>query len=284
MKRHLGWFVLGSSVLLISAAATSALAQFPFPLTQTRYARGQDVGPTYEGWEPNPDGTYLMHFGYYNRNAEEELDVPAGPENNIDGGDRGQPTHFYTGRRWWAFTVTVPQDWPKDKRVVWTLTTHGMTNQAKGWLQPEWEMDAGVVTKNAGRDPFLMSAAGNGEADFKNKAPSMTGSPAQNVTLLNTLTLTATATDDGRPEPVPDPAGRRPQGVRMRWIVWRGAAANVKFEPDIMPNRVYGQPVTLQTKVTFTAPGAYRLRAIASDGQLTSTYDVDVTVKAGSSN
>ena len=252
-------------------------------MPQTRYARGQDVGPTYEGWNGNPDGTFDLHFGYYNRNAEEELDVPIGPENNIDGGDRGQPTHFYTGRRWWSFTVQVPKDWPKDKRVVWTLVTHGVTNQAKGWLQPEWEMDSGVIVKNSGRDPFLMSGGGAGEADFDNKPPVITGSQAQSVTLPNTLMLTATATDDGRP--MPPPENKRPFGMRMRWIVWRGIAKNVKFEPDIMADRVYGQPATLQTKVTFTAAGDYRLRLIATDGQLTSTYDVNVIVKpAGSSN
>lgn len=280
MKKYLYWIAACSAVLVIGAI--SAVAQFP--LTQSRYARGQDVGPTYEGWRQNPDGTTTMNFGYYNRNAEEELDVPIGPENNIDGGDRGQPTHFYTGRRWWAFKVVVPKDWPKDKRLVWTLTTHGVTNQAKGWLQPEWEMDNGVITKNSGRDPFLLSAAGNGEADFENQPPSLTGSPAQTVTLPNTLKVTVTANDDGRPMPLPDPTGKRPQGVRMRWIVWRGMAKNVKFEPDIMPDRVYGKPVTLETKVSITAPGDYRLRAIASDGQLTSTYDVDVTVKSASSN
>ena len=65
----------------------------------------------------------------------------------------------------------------------------------------------------------------------------------------------------------------------MRWIVYRGSADAVKFEPDIMSQRVYGKPVTLESKVTFSAPGSYRLRAIASDGQAFSTYDVDVTVK-----
>ena len=39
------------------------------------------------------------------------------------------------------------------------------------------------------------------------------------------------------------------------------------------------QMATLDSKVRFSAPGAYRLRAIASDGQTFSTYDVDVTVK-----
>jgi len=280
MKRY---FVLAGafSAILLLCSATPAIAQFE-GLTQVRSTHGEDVGPTFEGWRLNPDGSYTLNFGYYNRNTVEELDVPIGPDNNIDGGDKGQPTHFYAGRRWWAFTVQVPKDWPKDKRVVWTLVTNGVTNQAKGWLQPEWEMDNGVVTKNSGRDPFLMSAGGNGEGDMTNKPPILTGSKAQTVNVAATVSLSVTATDDNRPLPPADP--KRPHGMRIRWIVWRGVAKNVKFQPDIMPDRVYGKPATFETKVTFSAPGEYRLRAVASDGQLTSAYDVDVTVKAGASN
>ena len=246
---------------------------------QTRFARGQDVSPTFEGWERNGDGSYTLHFGYFNRNTEEQVDIPVGPDNSFDlaNGDQGQPTHFYTGRRWWVFNVVVPKDWPKDKRAVWTLTTHGITNQAKGWLQPEWEMDKGVIFQNSGRDPFLMFTGGEGDVDTDNLPPSMTGSPAQTVRLGETVTLTVTATDEGLPKPLPDPTGRRQQGVRIRWIMYRGPG-QVRFDPDIMSNRVYGKPVTLATKVTFSVPGAYRLRAIASDGQLFSTFDVDVTV------
>ena len=272
MTRCLGCVAVGA-LLIVAAPATRVS-------TQTRHASGQDVGPTYEGWERNADGTSTLYFGYFNRNSAEELDIPIGPQNTIDpGGDRGQPTHFYVGRRWWVFKVVVPVDWPKDKRVVWTVTSHGMTNQAKGWLQPEYEVDQGVIRGDSGLDPFLMSVGGGGEADFENAPPSITGSGAQTIALSNVLTLTATATDDGRPKPVPDPTGRRQPGVRMRWIVYRGSADAVKFEPDIMSQRVYGKPVTLESKVTFSAPGSYRLRAIASDGQAFSTYDVDVTVK-----
>jgi hypothetical protein len=222
-----------------------------------------------------------MYFGYLNRNSDEEVDVPIGPENTIDPGmDRGQPTHFYPGRRWWVFRVTVPSDWPKDKRVVWTLTARGITNQAKGWLLPEWEVDNGVIANDSARDRLLMAAGqtGEGETDFENRPPSITGSPAQVVMLPNVLTLTATAVDDGRPRPIPDPTGRREQGVRIRWIVYRGSG-KVQFDPEVMSRRIYGKPATLETKVTFNVPGAYQLRAIASDGQLFSTYDVDVTVK-----
>src|SRR3989442_14718058 len=85
---------------------------------QVAYARGQDVSPTFDGWVRNPDGTYNFYFGYFNRNSEEEVDIPVGPDNKFEEGgvDQGQPAHFYTGRRWWVFKVLVPKDWPKDRR------------------------------------------------------------------------------------------------------------------------------------------------------------------------
>ena len=260
-------------VLTVFGAATVARAQ-------ARFARGQDVSPTYDGWERNGDGSYTLHFGYFNRNTEEEFEVPIGPENKFDlgDGDQGQPTHFYAGRKWWVFNVVVPKDWPKDKRVVWTLTTHGITNQAKGWLQAEWEMDKGVIFQNSNRDPFLMFVGGEDtDVDTDNLPPTLTGSPAQTGKVGQPLMLTVTATDDGLPKPLPDPAGRRQQGVRIRWIMYR-APGPVRFDPEVMSNRVYGKPVTFDTKATFTRPGIYRLRAIASDGQLFGTYDVNVTV------
>ena len=265
MKFHT---VLISAILLVSAAAIPAGAQ-------VRYARGQDVGPTYDGWERNADGTYSFYFGYLNRNSEEEIDIPIGPDNSIEPAvDRGQPTHFYAGRRWWVFKVIVPKEWPKDQRVVWTLNSRGKTNQAKAWLQPQWEVDKQLIAKNSPRDSFL--GGGGGEVSDDNQAPSIAGSSAQTITLPNTATLTVTATDDGLPRPIPDPTLRRPQGVRIRWILYRGPG-KVRFDPDVRPP-VYGRPVTSETKVTFSVPGTYRLRARALDGQLFSTYDVDVTV------
>ena len=267
-------------VLAIASSACLLAATVGTPVDAQNYARGQDVSPTFDGWEQNADGTYTMHFGYFNRNAEEAIDVPIGPDNNVDqGGDRGQPTHFDPSRKWWVFKVVVPANWPKEQRLVWTLTTYGKTNQAKGWLQPEWEVDPDLISKNAARDPSLMTNGTNElDADHENRPPSIAGSPAHTINVSDTLNLTATATDDGRPKPVPDPAGRLQQGVRLRWLVYRGTG-KVQLDPDIMSGRVYGQPATLATKVRFAAPGAYRLRAIASDGQAFSTYDVDVTVK-----
>jgi hypothetical protein len=278
-SRHLLEVWVFATLLLFTAGLISANAQMQLPGVQ--YDRGQDVSPTYDGWERNPDGTVTMYFGYYNRNSQEEIDVPIGPENSFDlgNGDQGQPTHFYAGRRWWLFQVVVPKDWPPDKRLVWTLTTKGRTSQAKGWLQPEWEVDKLLISKNSVRDSFLGVADSTPNPD--NKAPVMTGSPAQTITLPAMATLKVTATDDGLPKPGAGDRGGRVQGVRIRWFLYRGPG-KVQFDPDSSPG-VYGQPVTLETKVSFSVPGNYRIRAIAIDGALFSSYDVDVKVNPSTS-
>src|SRR5437867_12178136 len=143
MKPYL--LLIASSVLLLGWPAGT-----PTDAQTTTYARGQDVSPTFDGWQQNPDGTYTFSFGYFNRNTEEELDVPIGPENNFDPpADRGQPTHFYPSRKWWVFKVVLPGDWHKDRRLVWTLTTNGRSCQAKGWLTSERSFDADLIYKYA---------------------------------------------------------------------------------------------------------------------------------------
>jgi hypothetical protein len=247
---------------------------------QVQYARGQNVAPTFEGWEHNPDGTYNLVFGYLNRNYQEEVDIPLGAENSITVGsevfgDKGQPTHFYPRRQRFLFRVVVPADWDKKQKVVWTLTSRGRTDQAKGWLQPEWELSPDVMVENMG----------GGVPDPANKAPEVTVSPAQTVALSAAATLTATATDDGLPKPYRrapsnpdrDAQPRRPIGVQIKWIQYRGPG-KVTFAPDASPV-IHGEPVTLSTKATFSAPGAYVLRVTANDGQLFTSRDVTVTVK-----
>jgi hypothetical protein len=265
---------LCAALIFLAAGGVRLNAQFPYPGAQ--YRRGQDVSPTFDGWESNPDGTFSFYFGYYNRNSDEEIDVPLGPENHFDlgNGDQGQPTHFYPGRRWFVFKVVVPKDWPKDKRVVWTLTNRGRTNLSKGWLEPEWEIDQLLMSKNAISDPFLRAANTNPSPD--NKAPVITGPPAQTITLPAAATLKATVTDDGLPKPGAGDRGGKVEGVRVQWILYRGPG-RVQFDPELSP-AVYGKPLASETKVNFSAPGNYRIRAIATDGALFSTYDVDVKV------
>ena len=263
-----------AALLFLGAGGVRLNAQISYPSAQ--YLKGQDVSPTFDGWQGNPDGTIAMFFGYLNRNSQEEVDIPLGSENNFDlgNGDQGQPTHFYPGRRWFVFKVIVPKDWPKDKRLVWTLTNRGRTNLSKGWLQPEWEVDELLISKNATIDPFLRTSNSNPTAD--NKAPVITGGPALAITLPAAATLPVTVTDDGLPKPGPGDIGGRVDGVQVRWILYRGPG-KVQFDPDLSP-AVYGKPLTTETKASFSAPGQYRIRAIATDGALFSTYDVDVKV------
>ena len=246
---------------------------------QVQYATSQNVAPIFEGWERNPDGSYNMVFGYLNRNYEEEVDLPIGTGNSITigdevYGDRGQPTHFYPRRQRFLFRVVVPKDWDEKRKVVWTLTSHGKTDHANGWLQPEWELSQDVMVENMG----------GGVPDPNNKAPVVNVGPVSGATVSHPVSLTATATDDGLPKPYRrapsnpdrDSQQRRPRGVDIKWTQYRGPG-KVTFNPSAS-SVVYGEPVTFTSKASFSAPGTYVLRAIANDGQLFTTRDITVTV------
>ena len=49
------------------------------------------------------------------------------------------------------------------------------------------------------------------------------------------------------------------------------------FAPDASPI-LYGEPVSLTSKASFSVIGTYVLRVTANDGQLYTTRDVTVTV------
>ena len=125
------------SVLMVGATGLAALGA-----QQLVYLSGQTVAPAFEGWELNPDGSYNMVFGYFNRNLDEHLHVPIGPDNNIEPGgpDQGQPTYFFPRRNRFHFKIRVPADFG-DQELVWTLTTQGQTERAYATLIPEYIID-----------------------------------------------------------------------------------------------------------------------------------------------
>src|SRR5688572_21631145 len=109
------------------------------------YNIGQSVVPLYHGWEKYADGTMDIHYGYLNRNWQEEVDIPIGPDNNINapyGPDSGQPTHFLPRANRWQFKVRVPVGFEESKaEVVWTLTSKGQTLRAYSNLHPAFVQD-----------------------------------------------------------------------------------------------------------------------------------------------
>jgi hypothetical protein len=202
----------------------------------------------------------------------------------------GQPTHFYPRRRRFVFQVELPRDWSADKRLVWTVTTHGRTDIASGWLQPEWEVDDGVIQMNLGAD--------TAPPDPPNSAPRISVKGDTSAVAGRALRLAASATDDGIPK------GRRPtnfqvappkaatmpipvlvppralRGLRITWTLYRApeTGGSVVFDPARTEPATGATSAELATGATFSAPGTYWLRAVASDGMLETPLDWKVTV------
>ena len=288
-------------ILAIALALPAALSV----VAQESFSSGQNIAPAYEGWEKNADGSFNLVFGYFNRNWEEEIDVPVGAANTIDPGgpDRGQPTHFLPRRNRFVFRIRVPADFGT-RELVWTLTTNGKTERAYATLKPDYFIDDTVIMANNG-------AAGMGGADPRlkgNMPPVLTidGPTTRTVKVGEAVTLTAVATDDKIPPPRPMPplnpgvATRftvdSATGLRLSWFVSRGKG-NVVFDPvqakvweDTRDNAnspwSYGwrtPPVPPDGKwvvrATFPEPGTYVLRCQAHDGGLASTGDVTIVVQ-----
>jgi hypothetical protein len=257
--------LLGPMAVLVSGQFT--------PTLQVPRDRGQDVSPTFDGWVTNPDGTYSLYFGYFNRNAGEDLHIPIGSDNSVDGGsgpDRGQPTFFYPGRVWWIYKIDLPKDWPKEQRITWTLKSRGRTNAAVAWLLGEYEVDSVLVGMNA-VDRVLFSSLS--EPDAQNTPPVISaGTSRQTIKLSETPTFAVTAVDDGRPS-FDSPSTK---GLRFRWRLYRGPARAL-FKPETT-RAASPSPAKNATTVTFREPGDYRVRVTASDGELFATHDIDVTV------
>ncbi len=164
------------------------------------YTKGQNVAPAYEGWEQAPDGTRYFLFGYMNRNWEEEIDVPVGPDNgfNIGGADQGQPTHFLPRRNRFVFKVRVPNGFGEKDELIWTLTSHGKTEKAYASLRPDYIVDDVVKASETG----ALGAGTSSPEVRSNKPPVVTVAEikSRSVKAGEPLTIVAEVKDDGIPK------------------------------------------------------------------------------------
>jgi hypothetical protein len=279
--------------------------------------KGADISPVYEGWRTLKDGSLELMFGYFNRNQEEELDIPLGPDNHIEPGgpDQGQPTHFYPRRNRFVFHIIVPKDFGK-KELVWTLTGNGRTNTVYATLHPDYYTDDIVIMNDSGA-----GGSGGGGYNINSNTPpvlKVEGDKTRTIAVGQPLRLSAVVTDDGIPKrrvvPLIAPwledkskdryerIGSRccadsASGLRFSWMVFRGQAADVSFDPEQIvtwedyrdgrnsPYSAGWEPPApppdnrWASTVTFTRPGTYVLRGVAHDGGLSTTDDVTVVVK-----
>src|SRR5262245_52764141 len=191
MKRRAAAFSLFLCFGLAASAQTPQ--QLPTELPQVRFNSGQNIVPYFEGWIRNPDGTFDLVFGYFNRNWKEELTIPAGSDNKVEpaGPDAGQPTYFLPRRQRWIYRLRVPADFGT-KEVSWTIIAHGRTEVAYGNLMASQEINERVVSSNGNLDPGQ---------DDPNEPPSINVARTQTATTSTPLKLSATVRDDGLPKP-----------------------------------------------------------------------------------
>ena len=246
--------MVGSVAVLLLAAACGAAAQDVRVDAPIPHVRGQSVSPSFEGWYRNPDGTRSLVFGYFNRNYDERLDIPVGPDNRLEPGpaDRGQPTHFLPRRQTGVFAVVVPADF--EGRLTWSLTAYGETIAIPGHVRPEWEIDALEEVTSGNRPPVVRFGSpdgepGQGQYGTRSSARAVVSEPAP---------IAVWATDDGVRKAR---AADRPTRFGLVWSKYRGPGG-VAFdttEPET------GEDGKVVTTVTFDAPGRYVLRLLAWD-------------------
>ena len=255
--------------LAVVLITTALVAQGPEQQSLIIHDYGESVTPALEGWYTNPDGSFTILVGYYNRNLKKEMDVPAGPNNRIEPGgpDMGQPTHFMPARQWGMFTVKVPKDFGQ-KKLTWTLVVNGKTNSIPLHLLDDY-MIKPMIDALDNTPPYLSFKP------FAEGAPTTQGPMGlvENLTARvgEPLTLTAFVADDNVVGPgrarKPDPP------VTLVWSMFRGPAAT-KFTParpkaekadDKLPTKTVWAGKA-STTATFTEPGEYILHLTVNDG------------------
>lgn len=255
---------MGKTGAVLLACALACAAQLPL---EPKHDSGQSITAAYEGWFHNPDGSFSLLIGYYNRNQKEEVDVPVGPNNKIEPGgpDQGQPTHFVPGRQWGMFTIKVPKDFG-DKKLVWTITANGQTTQVPFSLNQLWEL-APFADATGNMPPYVgFSETGPfafGPRSVQSEMMANVGQP---------LSITAWVADDAKVVPGQNPLISRLPPVNVTWTKFRGPgtvtfsparppAKKTEFAPP--PNATFTGKAT--TTATFSAPGEYTLRIGGND-------------------
>jgi hypothetical protein len=194
-------------------------------------------------------------FGYFNRNYEEDLDLPVGEDNMFEPGpaDRGQPTHFSPRRQTGVFAVVVPADFG-DQRLTWSLTAHGETIEIPGHLEPGWEITALHEVTSGNTPPMLRfggpdGGPGQGPLGVRSDLTAAVSAPTP---------ITVWASDDGVRKAR---ATARPARFGVVWSKYRGAGS-VTFDNAAPRIDESGMAVTT---ATFSEPGEYVLRVLAWD-------------------
>ena len=306
-------FKPNSRTVFIALLLGLILNTIPVSISAQTYRVGQHVEPAFEGWRPNPDGSFNMMFGYMNENWEEEPNVAVGEHNFFAPGeaDRGQPTHFLPRRNRFTFEVTVPSDWG-DRELIWSLNVNGIERKAYATLRQDYLVDNMVIASETGS-----LGAGTSSPESRANVPPVVTVQGDNVRIARVgepIQISTHVWDDGLPERRRESTNtseeldrrmmRRPtqvtvgkiNGLFLSWNVYRGDG-NVNFEPPlpkpwedtrVSANSPWGElwlpPEVPEDGVyhvtaTFDEPGSYVLWARADDGGLYNDAYITVHVE-----
>jgi hypothetical protein len=285
----------------VGAVATPSRAQLTRPplVLEPLGTSGEAIFPAFEGWGPDRSGeNLLLLLGYYNRNRNQELDIPIGPDNRIepDGPDYGQPTHFYTSRQHGVFTIRVPKDFGS-KRLTWSLTANGQTSTISFWLNPPYWIDFYKHAANGNEPPVIRFTRGGSTMTGPpgGIALTLSGTVGQPVPLTlwasdvptqvteadEALAARARTATTRAPDPVAivgtqviggargagGGAAPAPPDITVNWRRHRGPG-EVTFAQDRIPLVTKRDPsvfLEATTTATFSAPGEYVVRAQVND-------------------
>ena len=258
--------ISGLSAVAVGLAASPLSPQAPAdPLTPLR-ASGDLVAPYFDGWYANADGSFTLSFGFMNRNTEEVVDIPLGPNNHIRPAefDGVQPTHFtpvsyggFSGRRErGTFAVTVPEDLA-DQDVVWTLAHAGQPHSVPGRVRsPAYELSR--TPAGLGSLPPAIRFEGDGAVSMGREG--IYAHP-QTVRAHQGLILSVEVQDRG--EQIPESRFRSRAPVGVHWVTHQGPGS-VEFDAERQTIDAEGWGMA-RTMVTFREPGEYVLRVRADN-------------------
>ena len=261
---HRRWVMAASLGIATSWAVVAGAQrlQGTLPLDPPR-DRGTSITPAYEGWYPNPDGSFSMLIGYYNRNVKEALDIPVGPNNRIEPGapDQGQPTHFEVGRQWGVFVVRVPKDFGT-KAVTWTIVSNGETQSVPFTLNKGYPISPFKELGMGNQPPILAFSQGGAKVT----GPPTGVSASLTGTVNRPVTISVWVEDPkapGEAEAAPLGSGLAPGSVATVSLHEFRGPGKATFDKVRIPVQKQGDMIT--STATFAAPGEYLVRVQAND-------------------
>ncbi len=261
----------------LTAGVAVATAQGPLLPSSPKLDFGASVTPAYDGWFPNPDGSFTYLIGYYNRNWKERVEVPIGPNNHFEPGDpdRGQPTYFLPNRNFGMFSITMPKDFPATERMWWVLSVNGITSRIPFHRSPDYVMSPLQASEESPGGHYNAPAKlkfGVSDPWIQGPVASISKAIARTATVKTPMTLDMWVADDALFSSGTNASpARTPPIVELVVNKYRGPGpVTVGKEHEKIETLKGGKLAEefegkTSTTVTFDQPGDYVVHVTAND-------------------